>query len=613
VFPPEAVGPEPFGKYLLDREIARGGMARVHLARLRGLGGFEKRLVVKQILPHLARDPRFVAMFVEEAKTLVQMSHPHIVPVYELGVVDGIYFLAMEYVEGATLADVLEDGTLDAAQVAHVGAQICDALSYAHERFGIVHRDVTPRNVIVDGAGHCRLLDFGIAARASSDGEGVLFGTPGYVSPEQARGEHVGPASDLFGLGAVLWHAWIGEPPFDLRSVEGVRALRPGSLERPRLASREGLDAELAAIVDRALDPDPAARPHSARALGRSLRSWLAARHPEDVAFELGVRAERARARCERRASLDRPASPASAPRGDATGTVRTLAQSRALAEILGGTAKPDRTPCPSAPHAAAPAAPAAPDPASSAAPDPASSTVPIVGRSGRHEILATPRNTKAAAERAVTERAGKASLVRPLAIGTLAAIAVFFAWNAEPREPEPDFPRPRPIANARTERATLDKAPAPARLTGEAGARVPPIVAAPHDAPQAEGPVPGPDPRPPAPADSAPDPAGGAASSAISPAARAPAGPNAARRARSARIAITARGWAEITIDGQRIGTTPVREHRIAPGRHVLVARNPTLASGEARAWFEAEPNASLHALVDFDAPIPIAIGVRP
>ena len=156
--------PEPFGKYLLDREIARGGMARVHLARLRGLGGFEKRLVVKQILPHLASDPRFVEMFVEEAKTLVQMSHPHIVPVYELGVVEGVYFLAMEYVEGATLADVLDDGPLDEAEAAHAGAQICDALSYAHDRFAIVHRDVTPRNVMIDAGGHCRLLDFGIAA-----------------------------------------------------------------------------------------------------------------------------------------------------------------------------------------------------------------------------------------------------------------------------------------------------------------------------------------------------------------------------------------------------------------------------------------------------------------
>ena len=98
----EAQALQPFGKYLLDAELAQGGMARVFRARLRGPGGFEKRLVVKQILPELAQDPRFVELFVREANTLVQMSHPNVVPVYELGVVDGVYFLAMELVEGAT-------------------------------------------------------------------------------------------------------------------------------------------------------------------------------------------------------------------------------------------------------------------------------------------------------------------------------------------------------------------------------------------------------------------------------------------------------------------------------------------------------------------------------
>ena len=287
--------PEPFGKYLLDREIARGGMARVHLARLRGLGGFEKRLVVKQILPHLASDPRFVEMFVEEAKTLVQMSHPHIVPVYELGVVEGVYFLAMEYVEGATLADVLDDGPLDEAEAAHAGAQICDALSYAHDRFAIVHRDVTPRNVMIDAGGHCRLLDFGIAAPASDgDADGGLFGTPGYLSPEQARGEAIAASSDLFSLGAVLWHALTGAPPEATRTIEGARALRPGAAV-PTLGAE--VDRELAAIVERALAPDPGARFADARAMGRALRGWLAARHPEGVAPELGARAERARVR----------------------------------------------------------------------------------------------------------------------------------------------------------------------------------------------------------------------------------------------------------------------------------------------------------------------------
>ncbi|MFI5309491.1 MAG: serine/threonine-protein kinase, partial [Polyangiales bacterium] len=148
---PAASGfPRRFGNYWLDAQLAEGGMSRVMLARLRGPGGFEKKLVVKQILPQLASDPGFVELFVREANTLVRMSHPNIVPVYELGVIDGVYFLAMERVEGATVAELLADGPLGEAMCAHVGAQVCEALRYAHERFGLVHRDVTPRNVIID-------------------------------------------------------------------------------------------------------------------------------------------------------------------------------------------------------------------------------------------------------------------------------------------------------------------------------------------------------------------------------------------------------------------------------------------------------------------------------
>src|SRR5579871_5498323 len=139
--------PQVFGKYVLERELARGGMARVVLATLRGASGFEKKLVVKQIRDELACDDEFVRRFVEEAKTTVGLAHPNIVPVYELGVELGTYFLAMEYVEGVSVADLLrssgaaETPRLTPEEGAYVGIEVCRALDYAHRRMNVVHRD----------------------------------------------------------------------------------------------------------------------------------------------------------------------------------------------------------------------------------------------------------------------------------------------------------------------------------------------------------------------------------------------------------------------------------------------------------------------------------------
>src|SRR5258708_23793228 len=147
--------PQGFGKYVLERELARGGMARVVLATLRGAGGFEKKLVVKQIRDELASDDDFVRRFVEEAKTTVALAHPNIVTVYELGVELGTYFIAMELVEGVSVAELLRDpgcdgGGLSPEEGAYIGVELCRALDYAHRRMSVVHRDVTPRNVMVD-------------------------------------------------------------------------------------------------------------------------------------------------------------------------------------------------------------------------------------------------------------------------------------------------------------------------------------------------------------------------------------------------------------------------------------------------------------------------------
>jgi serine/threonine protein kinase len=306
------------GPYLIDEELAEGGMARVFRARLRGLGGFEKTLVIKQIKPELAKDPRFVELFVREANTLVSLSHPHIVPVYELGAAEGTYYLSMEYVDGATVARILEDGSLAPELVAHLGAQVCDALDYAHGRFGILHRDITPRNIIVDQAGHARLLDFGIAG-ALGVVDNDVFGSPGYMAPEQARRKALTPASDVFSLGAVLFEALTGRAAFE-------KTARGSLVPAPELGA---VPEQLARVIRPMLAQEPTARPQSAADVARQLRGYLAQARPEGVLAEMRERAQAAR-----------PVRPSPAPdplTGPVTAQIEAqpIATSAVLTEIL--------------------------------------------------------------------------------------------------------------------------------------------------------------------------------------------------------------------------------------------------------------------------------------
>jgi eukaryotic-like serine/threonine-protein kinase len=313
--------PQIFGKYVLERELASGGMARVYLATLRGAVGFEKRLVVKQIRPELALDEAFVRRFVEEAKIAVELSHPNIVPVYELGVELGVYYIAMELCEGLTLTEVLMDtGPLDAAEGAYVGVEICRALDYAHRRGNIVHRDVTPRNVLLDEEGAVRLIDFGIAAPVSTGNDAArveVFGSPGHMPLEQIRGERLSPATDVFAVGALLLEAWTGRPPFRRGSFEAsAQALNelvpPLDAEHPELSPVAQVIAQAVAL--RAED-----RPQDAEALARKLRDFSRQFDSGDVGRRLGARVRRARRR--NRSSLpwqpgdsSGPATPAASP-----------------------------------------------------------------------------------------------------------------------------------------------------------------------------------------------------------------------------------------------------------------------------------------------------------
>ena len=290
--------PQIFGKYVLEREIAAGGMARVFLATLRGAVGFEKRLVVKQIRPELAVDEAFVKRFIGEAKTAVELSHPNIVPVYELGVEQGVYYIAMEHCAGVTLADILvHTGPLDPEEGAYLGAEICRALEYAHRRAGIVHRDVTPRNVLLDDEGGVRLIDFGIAAPAESGGSGrrEVFGSPGHMPPEQLRGEPLGPETDVFAVGALLFEAWTGKPPFRRATSEAsAQALRESP---PPLDRTHGALLPVAALVQSSVAFSAKDRPADAEQLGRGLRDFLRSADSMEVSRRLAARVRTAHER----------------------------------------------------------------------------------------------------------------------------------------------------------------------------------------------------------------------------------------------------------------------------------------------------------------------------
>jgi serine/threonine-protein kinase len=307
--------PQIFGKYVLERELARGGMARVLLATLRGAGGFEKKLVVKQIRDELACDEEFVKRFVEEAKTTVALAHPNIVPVYELGVELGTYFLAMELVEGASLAELLRASTkgLTPEEGAYVGVEVCRALDYAHRRVNVVHRDVTPRNVMVDYEGLVKVIDFGISAPVATapTGEGV-FGSPGHMPPEQMAGKELTPAADVFAVGVLLMELWGGAAPFRRRTKEGIEAALNAPHPKPSAIDIRLLPLD--DVIGRAMALEPSRRPQQADDLARALRKFLAGIDLGDVARQLGDRVRAVREHppppsTEQRPVLQRPPS----------------------------------------------------------------------------------------------------------------------------------------------------------------------------------------------------------------------------------------------------------------------------------------------------------------
>ena len=279
-----------FGKYTLVAKLATGGMAEIFLARLHGDGGFEKLVCIKRILPHLATDPQFVAMFLDEARVAARISHPNVCQVFELGEWEGQYYIAMEYLKGVPLSlfrrkdyyPMLPDPRL----VAGFGVQACEGLHHAHqlkrsdgELLGVVHRDISPQNLFATTDGIIKVLDFGIAkvqdasARTST---GAVKGTYAYMAPEQLRNDQLDRRVDVWAMGAVLWETLAQRHLFK-RDTEFLTFEAITTLPIPDICEvRPDVPPLLGDTISRALSRSRDDRFASARALGEALAQAVA-------------------------------------------------------------------------------------------------------------------------------------------------------------------------------------------------------------------------------------------------------------------------------------------------------------------------------------------------
>ncbi len=268
------------GRYELLRPLARGGMAEVFLARRRA-AGVEKLLVVKRMRPERVGDPRFLDLFVREARLSMSLTHQNIVPVFDFGRIDDQVFIAMERIEGRDFGSSLKAATdhpIPPLLAAFVAAECCQALDYAHLRkgpdgaaLGIVHRDVTPRNVLLSWSGEVKLTDFGIAALAGDDPTKVI-GTAAYMAPEQARGESVDRRADVYAVGLVLRVALTG---VRARAGDEREAILAAARRGELLPWPAGFESPLVAIVDRATALDRDARYPDARSMLEALDGFI--------------------------------------------------------------------------------------------------------------------------------------------------------------------------------------------------------------------------------------------------------------------------------------------------------------------------------------------------
>ena len=282
--------PIPFGKYYLLERINVGGMAEVFKAKATGVEGFERMVAVKRILPSIAEDEEFITMFIDEAKIAVQLTHANIAQIFDLGRVDDSYFIALEYVHGKDMRAIFNRARARSEQLpipmaCYIIMKLCEGLDYAHNKrdaggqfLNLVHRDVSPQNILVSYEGEVKIIDFGIAKAAGKAGRtqaGILKGKFGYMSPEQVQGLEIDRRSDVFGVGICLYELLTGERLFvaesDFATLEKVRNV---DIMPPSTYNRR-IPEELEQIVLKALARDRDQRHQTAMQLHDELQGFM--------------------------------------------------------------------------------------------------------------------------------------------------------------------------------------------------------------------------------------------------------------------------------------------------------------------------------------------------
>ena len=265
------------GRYTVQDRIGTGGMAIVY----RGLDNVLGRTVaIKTMLPQYANDPSFAARFKQEAQAAAALQSPYIVSVYDWGKDGDTYFIVMEYLRGTDLkSGIKKHGALDGRKVAQIGSQISQALSVAHKH-DIIHRDIKPQNIMVQPDGNIKVMDFGIARAKNSHltQDNNVLGTAHYVSPEQTQGKELGPTSDIYSLGIVMYEAATGEVPFKGDDAISVALKQVSEQPVPPSQINPNVDPQLEGIILKCMQKDPAARFQTADELARVLRDYLAGR-----------------------------------------------------------------------------------------------------------------------------------------------------------------------------------------------------------------------------------------------------------------------------------------------------------------------------------------------